>query len=343
MPIMIDKHGNAVDIPQADATLALSLGYVNAPPGVTAGMNKSQITAITSPTPITPSASPALPVIPTTSGSSEFSNLQFKPGLSETQKKQLINRINSIKSGSTITQTDISNFNYGLGDTWKQYVSQSSLTPSTTEAIPQDQSYKTGNSIIDAIVDGISPEQLATTEYKWNDELQNEAKKIAEADFGPYYQRMYETEESQMKAGLEDYQKTYERDIYDTQVRKEQLEDDYSKALQSARRSYAASGLAYSSERTGKETDLRKQLTKGLTAADVALGRTKEDVESAQQQLMAKGELRLGSEGVDPYKDTYKYISPLSERYSGELELDKRKSIAEDIQRQKSNYTQQYA
>jgi len=323
MSIMIDKHGNAVDVPQNDINIALQQGYVYAPTGVTAGMSKSQIANIN---PI------QQPKVNTT--------LQFKQGLSETQKKQLQNRLNSINNGSPITQTDINNFNYGLGDSWKTYVKSSDNED--TSVVEDKTDYKTGNSIIDAIVEKITPEQLATTNYQWTDTMQNDAKKIAEADFGPYYNRMFESEEATLKSGLKDYQTTYERDIYDTGVKKEQLQDDYTQALQNARRTYASSGLAYSSERGNKETALGKSLEKGLLAEDVSLGRTKEDVEAAQQALLQKGELRLGTSAVEPLKSTYKYSTPLSERYSGELELEKRKAVAEDIQRQKSNYTQTY-
>lgn len=200
----------------------------------------------------------------------------------------------------------------------------------------------TGNKIIDSILDQITPEQLATTNYKWSDTLQNEAKKMAEADFGPYYTRMYETEESNLKSGLSQYQQKYERDVTDTELQKEQLKREYESTLQNARRSYASSGLAYSSERTGKESELAGSLTRGLTAQETSLGRTKEDVAAAQQELLAKGEMRLGTSTTDKLGTQYQYKSPLSERYSGELELEKRKAIAEDIQRQKANYLQSY-
>lgn len=325
MPIMIDKHGNAIDVPQNDINIALQQGYVYAPTGAMAGMNKTSIANITRQPEV---KAPVVENKPSTN-----SILQFKPGITETQKTQLVNRLNSINAGSAMTETDIKNFNYGLGESWKSYVKDTNT---------QTEDYKTGNSIIDAIVDQISPEQLATTNYQWTDTMQDQAKKIAEADFGPYYNRMFESEEATLKSGLKDYQTTYERDIYDTGVKKEELQDEYTQALQNARRTYASSGLAYSSERSNKESNLGKALSKGLLAQDVSLGRTKEDVEAAQQALLQKGELRLGTSAIDPLKSTYKYNSPLSERYSGELELEKRKAIAEDTQRQKANYTQSY-
>jgi len=69
---------------------------------------------IVNPTPTSP------PVQQTTT--SYPSMLQFSSGLNDTQKQQLYNRLNSILNGSPITETDINNFNYGLGESWKSYL-----------------------------------------------------------------------------------------------------------------------------------------------------------------------------------------------------------------------------
>ena len=264
------------------------------------------------------------------------SQLQFKTGLTTTQKTELQNRLDSIKNGSQITQTDINNFNYGLGSSWQSYIPEQTQSPAQTPSVYSD------NPIIQAIVDQIKPEQLAEAKFEWTDILQNEAKKIAEADFGPYYTRMFEIEQANLKSGLAGYEQTYSREAQDTQLKKEELNREYDTALQAARRNYASSGLAYSSERIGKEGELASSLTRGLTAQNTALGRTQEDVKKAEQELLAKGELRLGTEAINKEKSEYQYTSPLSSPYSGELELEKRKAIAEDIQRQKSNYLQSY-
>ena len=194
--------------------------------------------------------------------------------------------------------------------------------------------YKTGNSIIDAIVEQVTGQQLTDAGFKWNEKLQAEAKTMAEKDFGPYYTRMYETEEAQLKSGLQQYEKTYERNVEDTGLAKEKIQREYTDALQSARRQYASSGLTYSSERSKKEGELGSSLTRGLTAEDTALDRSKEDIQAAEQEALAKGELRLGTSVISPLTSKYGYKSPLSESYSGELELEKRTAISEDVQRQ---------
>lgn len=81
-----------------------------------------------SPTPVPPAKNPIVPPVPpvppvpTPPLPSAKDSLKFKSGLSDSQKKQLQSRLDAINSGSPISQTDIDNFNYGLGTSWKTYV-----------------------------------------------------------------------------------------------------------------------------------------------------------------------------------------------------------------------------
>jgi len=52
-------------------------------------------------------------------------DLQYREGLTDTQKNQLVTRLDRIKAGSAITETDKANFNYGLGSSWQSYLSPS--------------------------------------------------------------------------------------------------------------------------------------------------------------------------------------------------------------------------
>lgn len=52
-------------------------------------------------------------------------DLQYREGLTDTQKNQLVTRLDRINAGSAITDTDKSNFNYGLGSSWQSYLSPS--------------------------------------------------------------------------------------------------------------------------------------------------------------------------------------------------------------------------
>lgn len=56
-------------------------------------------------------------------------DLQYREGLTDTQKNQLVTRLDRIKGGSAITDTDKQNFNYGLGNSWESY-----LVPNTLSA-----------------------------------------------------------------------------------------------------------------------------------------------------------------------------------------------------------------
>lgn len=56
-------------------------------------------------------------------------DLQYREGLTDTQKNQLVTRLDRIKGGSSITDTDKKNFNYGLGNSWESY-----LVPNTLSA-----------------------------------------------------------------------------------------------------------------------------------------------------------------------------------------------------------------
>lgn len=70
-------------------------------------------------------------------------DLQYREGLTDTQKNQLVTRLDRIKAGSAITDTDKSNFNYGLGSSWESYLGQNlnydGLGKTPTPATPTPQ------------------------------------------------------------------------------------------------------------------------------------------------------------------------------------------------------------
>lgn len=70
-------------------------------------------------------------------------DLQYREGLTDTQKNQLVTRLDRIKAGSAITDTDKANFNYGLGTSWESYLGQNlnydGLGKTPTPATPTPQ------------------------------------------------------------------------------------------------------------------------------------------------------------------------------------------------------------
>ncbi len=55
-------------------------------------------------------------------------DLQYREGLTDAQKNQLVTRLDRIKGGSAITDTDKQNFNYGLGNSWESYLIPNTLS-----------------------------------------------------------------------------------------------------------------------------------------------------------------------------------------------------------------------
>lgn len=305
MPQMKDKWGDIVDIPQSDVTRALNSGYTYVSSSDTINQNSSNTNS---------------------------SNVK------DTTKSATKTSMYNVKGYDTNNNNAVVYVKSGV------YVPGVSATIPTSSSLTSETPVSSGNSVIDTIVDSVVNADIAqSTNYTWTDALQAEAKTAATKEYGDYYERLYESEEASLKAKLAENQTTYDRAAEDTTTAKESLNSEYKQALQSARRSYASSGLAYSSERANKESDLSTSLTKGLTAEDTSLTRTKEDVASAQQEALQSAEARLGTSNVSSLASQYGYTSPYSSSQSGSLELEKQQKIAEEIERRKTNYLTSYS
>ena len=95
-------------------------------------------------------------------------DLQYREGLTDTQKKQLVTRLDRINAGSAITDTDKANFNYGLGSSWQSYLSPSvnyndlGKTPSPTVGT-QIQPNTTADSVMAGLNAGQQAQQAQLT------------------------------------------------------------------------------------------------------------------------------------------------------------------------------------
>lgn len=101
-------------------------------------------------------------------------DLQYREGLTDTQKKQLVTRLDRINAGSAITDTDKANFNYGLGSSWQSYLSPSvnyndlGKTPSPTVGT-QTQPKTTADTVMAGLNAGQQAQLTAQQQQMQND------------------------------------------------------------------------------------------------------------------------------------------------------------------------------
>jgi len=227
------------------------------------------------------------------------STLQFKSGLSDKQKTQLQNRLDAIKGGSPITQTDIDNFNYGLGSSWKSYLPSdkqviqkqetsqnqetsqqtSQITDNLPEEVKQSTSY---NSLTE---DQKSLVGLAYTSMKASSEEEkaksqlalDEAIKIAD----PYIKEQIRITQDEIQRAVGKIENDYESNRKQIEDRIKGLQEDltfnreylsleqqselanqlktYKNNLYNLQQNAAESGLAFSSPRATAEDQLRTE------------------------------------------------------------------------------------
>lgn len=134
-------------------------------------------------------------------------DLQYREGLTDTQKNQLVTRLDRINSGSAITDTDKANFNYGLGSSWQSYLGNQSvpfnaLGNTPTPDVPAPNPANPAGSFMSGLAGANAQNQAQLTEQQQR--LQESQKLMKDAqmlqgvnpDQTAYDQRMTQLEEA---------------------------------------------------------------------------------------------------------------------------------------------------
>lgn len=134
-------------------------------------------------------------------------DLQYREGLTDTQKNQLVTRLDRINSGSAITDTDKANFNYGLGSSWQSYLGNQSvpfnaLGNTPTPDVPAPNPANPAGSFMSGLAGANAQNQAQLTEQQQrlleSQKLMKDAQMLqgVNPDQTAYDQRMTQLEEA---------------------------------------------------------------------------------------------------------------------------------------------------